>query len=392
MLHHKSILLLATISLGLFIAGCKEERVGPLPASDAVPAKVTDLKVVNTPGGAKIAYVVPADPNLLYVQAEWEYKGIKRNTKSSYYGDTLVLQGFGDTDEYKVSVYSVNRVEKRSEPVDVTVKPLNPPVHEVYASLKVKPDFGGVNVDFVNETRGDVVITVLTKDAEGKMIPVDAFYTGLPKGNFTTRGLEPKPTLFGVFVKDRWGNISDTLLAEETPFFEKELDKKLFRELNPYPGDVNGNIYSAAYPMKNLWDGANSIFVTAQAYGVPVSFSIDLGVKAKLSRMKYFQRQSTAFYFNSGTPLEWDVYGSNSPAPDGNYDSWKLLMHCTSHKPSGLPLGQASADDISYALAGEDFNFPLEAEGYRYLRFNVTKTYGNATNITFAELTFWGAF
>jgi hypothetical protein len=391
---HKIQLSLIAITFGLIITGCKEERVEPLPGSgSAIPAPVSNLKVLNLHGGAKISYTVPADPNLLYVEASWVYNGVSRNSKSSYYTDTLTLQGFGDTMACEVKVYSVSRSEKRSNPVSVTVNPLTAPVQEVFKSLTVKPDFGGINVGFRNDTRGDVVISVLTPDSTGRLVTANAFYTNLQRDSFSTRGFDASPRVFGIFVKDRWNNLSDTLYSEQTPFFELLLNKSKFRELNPYPGDVNSNIHSSAYPMNKLWDNnTGSIYVTKQGLGLPQSFTIDLGVSAKLSRMKYFQRMSTAFYFTSGTPEIFDVYGSNNPAPDGNWDSWTLLQHCVSKKPSGLALGLVTNDDIAYAQAGEDFNFPLSVGSYRYLRFKVAKTYGNASNITFSELTFWGAY
>lgn len=386
--------LTAIMIAALFLfAGCKEELLSPLPNNGgATPPPITKPDVINLPGVAKITYTVPADPNLLYVEAVWTHKGTQRNAKSSYYADTLTLDGFGDTSACDVKIYTVSTGEKKSEPVSVTVRPLIPPVETVFKSLTVKPDFGGINVGFYNETGANMVITVLVRDSTGEFVKDDAFYTNLVRDSFSVRGHDAVPTEFAVFVRDRWNNYSDTLFTTQTPFFEKLLDKKLFKEFVPYPGDVNDQIYSAAYPMRNLWDGGTTIFVTKQGLGVPESFTIDLGVSATISRMNYLQRQSTAFYYTSGTPEIFDVYGSNNPPADGDFKKWDHLFHCVSTKPSGLPINVVSNDDLTAAKAGEDFNFPVSAQAYRYIRFQVTKTYGNANNITFAELTFWGAF
>lgn len=394
MFSNKISLICQLFILVLLFSGCKEELITPQPHSGSgTPAAVTGASVENLPGAGKITYSVPADPNLLYVEAKWTYKGVERNTKASYYSSELLIEGFGDTNPCEVKIYSVSSGEKRSQPVSVTVTPLTPPIVEVFRSLKTRPDFGGLNTGFVNATAANIVITVLTKDATGKLVPADAFYTNLRRDSFTTRGFTAAPREFGIFVKDRWDNYSDTLFTTLTPFFELKLDKSRFREVNPYPGDVNADIYSAAYPMPKLWDdNTGSIYVTKTGLGMPESFTIDLGVSAKLSRMKYYQRQSTAFYFSAATPEVFDVYGSNSPAPDGNWASWDLLMHCVSVKPSGLALGITTNDDITYAQNGEDFTFPVSAQPYRYLRFKVSKTYGNAMNLTFSELTFWGAY
>jgi hypothetical protein len=382
------------LALLLLIAACKEEVIGPLPHSGTgTPMQVTNLQVQNIHGGANITYVVPADPNLLYVEADWTDKGVARNTKSSYYSDTLYLQGFGDTTNHDVTIYSVSKGEKKSAIQTVTIKPLTSPVDEVFKTLTVRPDFGGINVGFVNATQANIVITVLTNDSTGKFAPANAFYTGLQRDSFSTRGFDSTARVFGIFVKDRWGNYSDTLMTTQTPLFELLLSKSLFREVNPYPGDISGAIYSSAYPMKNIWDNsASTIYVSANGTTLPLSFTFDMGVTAKLSRMKYYQRQSTSFYFASATPETFDIYGSNSPSPDGSWDSWTLINHCVSVKPSGLPLGTITNDDIAYAQAGEDFNFPLTAGAYRYLRFRVTQTYGNSGSITFSEITLWGAY
>lgn len=393
MLRKKILLPGLMLLLSLALIHCKEEIHGPTAGANIAPEAVSNLKVINLHGAAKVAYKVPSDPDLFYVEADWTYKGVARNAKSSYYSDTLTIDGFGDTLACTVQIYSVNRSEKRSNPVTVTVKPLSAPVQDVFKSLQVKPDFGGINVSYINAASGNVVITVLTKDKNGDLKNADTEYTGLKAGNFSTRGFDATPTVFGIFVKDRWNNISDTLYTTQTPLFELQLNKSLFKELNPYPGDVNADIYSASYPMRNLWDNSTgTIFVTKTNLGMPESFTIDLGVKATLSRFKYYQRQSTAFYFTSGTPNVWDIYGSNNPPSDGSYSGWALLMHCASVKPSGLPLGTVSNDDVAQAQNGEDFTFPTGSQGYRYLRFKITQTYGNATNITFSELTFWGAY
>jgi hypothetical protein len=392
-LHTKQLYRIVILS-GLFLAGCKEEAVKPLPAPGiGTPAPVSNVQVENRHGGAKITYAVPADPSLLYIEATWLSRGTARNTKVSYYSDTLTLEGFGDTSVYQVKVCSVNKNEERSAPVTVSVKPLTPPILDVFSSLRVKADFGGLNVSYLNETRSNVVIKVITADSTGKLVEAGAAYTSRYNDSFSVRGFDATPRSFGVFVKDRWDNYSDTLYTTLTPYFEAQLNKSLFREVNPYPGDVNEKIYSASYPMNKLWDNSpTTIFVTANGLGMPESFTIDLGVSARLSRMKYYQRQSTAFYYTSQTPMVFDVYGSNSPASNGDWNSWTLLTHCVSAKPSGLPLGVVNSDDVAAAVAGEDFNFPITSQGYRYLRFKVTQTYGNASSITFAELSFWGAF
>ena len=101
------------------------------------------------PGGADITYSVPEDKDLLYVEADISVpSGRTFNVKSSSYGNVIEIRGLASTDPQQVMLYSVNKGGVRSEGCPVTINPLTPPYMNVYASLKMKADFGGVNVSF----------------------------------------------------------------------------------------------------------------------------------------------------------------------------------------------------------------------------------------------------
>jgi len=64
------------------------------------PATVTNVKVKNFNGGAYITYDLPNSDNLLYVQAEYRINDkTTRQTKSSYYSDTVTVDGFAKSQE-----------------------------------------------------------------------------------------------------------------------------------------------------------------------------------------------------------------------------------------------------------------------------------------------------
>jgi len=85
----------------------------------------------------------------------------------------------------------------------------------------------------------------------------------------------------------------------------------------------------------------------------------------------------------------FEVWGSNDPAADGSWDSWTKLLTCESIKPSGLPTGQTSEEDVAYAKAGERFVFPEGTPAVRYIRIKVLETWGEDNWSTTSELTFW---
>src|SRR5690606_24162556 len=104
------------------------------------------------PGGARVTYSIPDDQTILYVKAVFEsHMGQEREVKSSVYKNYIDLDGFGDTNEYTVKLFAVNRSEIQSEPIECKVQPLTPPIYDVFESLEASEDFGGVNTKFTNE-------------------------------------------------------------------------------------------------------------------------------------------------------------------------------------------------------------------------------------------------
>ncbi|GAA4304765.1 DUF5000 domain-containing lipoprotein [Compostibacter hankyongensis] len=383
------------IAVMILLAGCQgDEKMTPVNKNDAVPDQVSNVHIKNLPGGAKISYNVPKSENLLYVKALYEIrKGTELEVKSSYYNNSLTIQGFPDTSEYEVKLYTVTRGEVASEPLTIKVKPLTPPITTAFRSLALKETFGGLSVGFKNESEADIVLTVLTPDSLGDLYPAEVYYTKRDSGVFAARGFEDKPRKFGVFVRDRWNNHSDTLYTEVTPLFEEEMDKTKFKAAN-LPTDTYTQ-HCCGTGMSDIWDdnwnGGNA-FHTKPSTGLPQWFTFDMGVSARLSRFKFYHRKGSgagtdgAFY--SGDPKIFEIWGSNDPSSDGSWDNWVLLGHFEAIKPSGQ--ATPTTEDIQYACVdGEDFEFGPDIPKVRYLRFKTLQTWGT-DYIYIAELTFWG--
>src|SRR5690606_34007993 len=117
----KRIIIVCSVIALIAIHGCKETTFGPLVTNGNTPGKLTNLNVENQPGGAKVGYTLPNDEDVLYVLAEFSAAdGTKRNIKASSYTNYIILDGFADENERKVTLSVVNRSENRSEPVEVT--------------------------------------------------------------------------------------------------------------------------------------------------------------------------------------------------------------------------------------------------------------------------------
>lgn len=374
---------------------CKEDSMSPLN-KDHAPGPVTDVKVENISGGAKITYSRPKDNDLLYVKAVYAIRpGVEREVKASYYQNSLTIDGFPDTLDYPVKLYAVSRGENSSTPVTISIKPLTPPVKQVFEQLKILATFGGVRVTFVNKAEADIVISVLAADSTNDLVPAETFYTKRKEGTFAARGFNTTKRTFAAFVRDRWNNHSDTLYAELAPIFEQKLEKTKFKEVDLPTDTYSGHISSK---ISYLWDdklgnAGTSIFHTKPGSGLPQWFTMDMGVTATLSRFKLHHRDGTSTDgpYTGGDPKIYEIWGSNNPSSDGSWDSWTLLSSCESVKPSGTPEGTVTTEDKQFATVdGEDFDFPPDIPPVRYLRFKTIKVWGVLDHMYIAELTFWG--
>lgn len=369
--------------------GCKEDRLEPVEKDGKAPEPVRNVKVENLPGSARFTYTLPSDADLLYVKAEFEDgKGKIMSTKASYYTNQLTVKGFGDTAVHQVKLYAVDRSENSSTPVTVSVQPQLPPVLAVFKSLQIKEDFGGVNIQLENASEADIAIVVCATDSLGAFLPVETYYTKLKQVSFSIRGYDAAKKEFGAYIRDRWDNRSDTLRKELVPLFEKQLDKGKFR-LVSLPTDQP---YAWGLPMTGMWNNVISdgdMFHTAQGSGLPQWFTFDLGVKAKLSRFTLWQRQGSWIYTH-GNPKRYELYGSNNPPSDGSWNNWIKLTECASLKPSGLPLGENSNEDVEAAGRGEEWTVPLDAPPVRYIRFKLLENWSGSDFLHVSEITLWG--
>jgi len=376
------------------LAGCEKELTRePLDKDTAVPGVVTNVKVINTNGGARLTYTLPNDKNLLYVKAVYETsKGHPQEVKASYYTNTMDLSCFGDTLEHTVSLYAVSKSEVVSTPVTVTVHPLTAPCVLAYRTLRVFPAFGGLNIRASNITKADLAIVPLVDTLKnGTWTTLDNIYSADSLINTNIRGLDTTTRKYGFYVRDRCGNRSDTLIVTVSPYFEQKLDKKLW-SLRKLPGDAV-TVYGTNWP--DMWNGQDNhgwpITFTDESVGSPSTVTIDLGLPSTFSRLKLNSYEDFGVYFGRGAMRIFEIWGSNNPNPDGSYDaSWTKLLDCTVVKPSGSPLGTETGADKAAGLAGFQFDFPGGLPAYRYIRIRNLQNWQGSYFMSIVQFTLWG--
>lgn len=378
----------------LAATACKKEIHGPLQGGGNTPGILSKTMVENLPGGAKITYTLPDDADVLYVTAGFEIRpGVKKEEKASLYKNFLLLEGFADTLEHDVTLTVVSKSEKASAPVVIKVKPLLPPYLAIFRSLQVKEDWGGISITYTNTAKADVAIMTIT-DTAGVFESVDNYYTKLATGAYAVRGYDSVSRRFGIAVKDKWGNVSDTMVKMYKPLYEKKLDKALFQVVE-LPGDVKSEDNWGDMSLPRLWDGSIDGWDMwhSKPHDVPMWFTFDMGVTAQLSRTTLWQRQDgESNMFAQNNVKKYELWGAVSPNPDGSWDnSWTKLIEGNVKKPSGLPLGDVSQEDIASVKLGDEQSIPINMPKVRYIRVKILETWqpgASAANI--AEISLWG--
>lgn len=394
-----NILALITVVTAVTLFSCQKQtgtNLEPIYKSNKKPPVVTNVRVNDFPGGALIMYDIPADPEILYVQADYMInQQSKQQVKASYYTDTLKVLGFEKSGPYKVRLYAVSRSEVKSDPVEVTVTPQTPPYLTVKSSLEILADFGGANIRFRNVTGADIAVVALV-DTLGKPENVYANYTKDTAGNFSLRGFSPKERKFGAFVRDRWGNVSDTVWAKVTSMNEQELDRTKMKAL-VLPGDqiaCCGSDFNV--PLTNPYKSGDWAFYggTGPNDSVPARVTVDFGKPVVLSRFRYWMRQNGGAEFRNGTLRFFKVYGSMNPNPNGALDgSWTQIGGVYELvKPSGLPYGQLNSADYEVVNNGSEFIFPLPAVTMRYFRLVIVQNYSGGAGLEMASIKFMGDY
>lgn len=389
-----------TIAMALIIIACDQNNLEPLESNTTAPGQITSVSVINLPGSAKITYTLPANQDLLYVKAEYTLaNGTKMQVKSSYYNNSLVVEGFGDTNDHVITLTSVNRSEIASEPVLVTVTPLESPIWAVKRSITAIAAFAGVHLKALNVTRANVSILIMEKNDKGDWaVNPNSIYTSTDSIAKTIRGLSIVEHHLAIVVRDRWLNTTDTIFTTITPYPESELDKSKFGN-SDFIGDTQ---HFAANSRSGMWDGElqnwPKVYLTDPAILVPSqhTVTIDTGVLTKMSRIKiwdYPEYLGTGrAYYNIGDLKDFEIWGSpTAPTVAGTDAPWVKLGTYHSIKPSGLPLGQQTSEDYNTALAGFSWDFEVNAPPVRYLKIKSIKNWTGQGTIAIAEIKVYGA-
>lgn len=389
-------IILVSLLMGVIVSCSEENLRHAYGENDGVaPGIVEIVSSERIPGGIIINYKNPNDADLMYVKACYTLdSGTKMEVRTSAYDNKAVLEGFNDTNEKEVYFYCVDRHENVGNPVKYTFVPGVSPLTNAYETIDIVSAFGGANITLENSDKGNIVVDILSKDSLNQWYTVQTEYTSSQDIKLSVRGFGPEERTFGVYLHDRWDNMTDTVFATIKPMEEYQLDKSKFKKV-VLDNDVTiGGPIAWNLEMELMWDdrtsGENICAHSIDFDSFPKWFTFDLGTTTKLSRYVYWSRQP-GYWYVGGNMKKWEVYGrADAPSQDGSWDGWILLSECESIKPSGLPAGQQTNEDIEHATKGEEFEFDPTLPAVRYIRIKGLETFDNSCRITINEVTFYG--
>ncbi|UYQ91184.1 DUF5000 domain-containing lipoprotein [Chitinophaga horti] len=406
---YRLLAILAFLPLLLAACGEKESYNDIADTNRTQPGPVTNVRTANFAGGSVITYTLPKASNLLYVMAEYKINDkVVRRAKSSYYSDTITVDGFEKEGDYDVTLWAVTRAEVKSDPVTIKVSPEKPPYLEAFATVQIQRDFGGANITVTNHTKQMIGVIVIAEDStSGRMEPIEQNRTDAEFVNFSVRGFDTAEHKFGVYITDRWGNISDTQFVTLKPIYETLVPKNRFSEYR-LPTDAPLGATSLGWNTARLWDGITTDpgWHTQSGAGRLLQIcTFDMGVSVKLSRYKLWERgeaYGNDYSYGHGNPKTWTLWGSNVAAPQdaplpltsnpGDVaGDWVNLGNFDCPPPiSGNAPGQTTSADLEQVKAGFEFNIPLTAPKVRFIRLAVKTSWGNTDFAHVMELSFWG--
>lgn len=393
-IHFKFLVIILLLS---FMA-CKEEQIGQYPVDSIPPKPISNPEVENFSGGARVTYQLPDETDLLYVKTTYTLpNGDLQEMKASVFTNSLVLKGFARSQKITLQLIAVDRSQNESQPIAVEIEPEDAAIYDIIENISLITAFGGFKMMWNNPLQEDVTVTVLKKNSTNTFELVDALYSSEKEADRAIRGQDSTMTTFGIFIKDLYNNMTDTLFFDIKPLFEVQIDNKNFMEM---PKSTKFAFQSSNHPsnLSALWDdiligpaSANVYYFKPGEYEPYVT--LDMGVKAKLSRFRMWARDG--YYFQLHNPKIFSIMGTNDESVARNSESedweWDLLGTFESYRPSGLPSNiVANEEDIIYSQAGEEFEFSLEAPEVRYIRFKSHISWSGTKGLHLTELRFWG--
>jgi hypothetical protein len=142
---------------------CSEEKRFDINSDDKVPPAapvISRYEALN--GGVLIYYTPPSDKDVVSVDAEYTRKrdGKVFRFSTSYFSNSILVNGLADTVTYDVRLYSVDRAGNRSPKITYPVQPMESAILKVKQSMVIKGGFDALFAKWNNVLRENVNVLI----------------------------------------------------------------------------------------------------------------------------------------------------------------------------------------------------------------------------------------
>lgn len=413
--------LLVVAAFIVLLFSCEEEAVHFGTSNDKTPpGQPTQISYTPLYGGARFHYSVPDDEDLLNIEARYTNKdGQSFSFAASYFVDSLDIYGFGDTINYDVELYAVDRAGNKSVPVIVSVRPLESAIARVIKSLDLKPAFGAFFIDWTNELEQSINVYVdfnYSQNGEEKQF-TSVFSSNLENDRRFVEDLDlgqDQPINVEVRVSDIYGNISDPVDMGQITLLEDGVINKdnWFLPLandsiggvpQAFGDNVEGRLVSVVDGI--IDEGSNLNFMHTGGRGrtgnssdgnMPWNVIIDLGDYYELSRIITHQRHMDfcgdlcqGQYYRGENVGIFRVY-----IFDDATQEWELITENKIEVPVGLSeleiVKKGKEGDMAYMFPDD----PQYTKPTRWVRYEAVKGFGGNYTLDggncLSEITYYG--
>jgi hypothetical protein len=230
------------ISIIFLFCSCDEKKRFDINSDDTVPPAAPVISRYEALNGAvRITYTPPADEDVISVDAQYtrESDGRVFRFSTSYFSNSIYVDGLADTIVYEVELYAVDRAGNRSPKVTYKVKPLESAILKVKQAMIIKGGFEAVFAKWINELEESVNVFIdYTFTLDGATKSLTKVFTSSIKENryyITDLTLPPdSPIKIKYRVSDNYGNFT---AAVDLPniFVLKDVKlPKMDADRNPY--------------------------------------------------------------------------------------------------------------------------------------------------------------
>ncbi|MDO5969538.1 DUF4959 domain-containing protein [Flavivirga aquimarina] len=418
-------------SMLIVLCSCNDDETN---GDTTPPEEVTNVTFEPNNGGGTFFYDVPEDEDVLLVKAVYKLDSEKTIFRaSSFYSDSLKIDGLGSLKPYTVELIAVDRAGNESKPVIQEVTPLTPTTQLVLATVEVIPSFSSVFVRWKNPQRKNIVIGV-NYTVNGFTV-IKKFASNELSEKILIDNLETSSHDISVFIEDDFENKTSAKVFNIEPLGDVLLDKTKFSflrdELLPdemhetwvelddqgmeitqnrtvirsekeggFEGNWNAEERNPDGEIQYFWDGIiddgilrnKNFFSTGLSGSVPFSYYIDLGEEVVMSRFRVWQQdwnqietgkdQSGNAYSNGNVEI-FELWVSNDKV------NWERIRKAIIVKPfDEIEAKQEALDGHHFIVYEED---PRFTKPFRYLEYRGLQRFDEADGTCYAsELSIYG--